>query len=153
ADPSPAAPACPDAVVPGVAIVANAAGCWNAIAVQAVRTGVPYQVQGFLYLGYVQGAVYDAATKIDHRYEPYAAVAVPPAIDVADASPQAATAAAAFTMLTSPFLGLPAAAQAGLPTKYGDYIAALGGTGDRHVADGIAVGQAAAQSLIAARAG
>ncbi|HWI71772.1 MAG TPA: vanadium-dependent haloperoxidase, partial [Baekduia sp.] len=146
-------PPCPDVVIPGVAILPNAIGCWNAIGVQAVRAGVPYQTQGFLYLGYVQAAVYDAVTKIEGRYEPYAAFDVPPSVDVDGASPEAATAAAAFTVLTSAFVGLPAAAQASLPGKYSDYIAALGGTADPRVADGVAVGQASAESLIAARAG
>ena len=150
---SPVAPACPDAVIPAVAIVPNAAGCWNAIGVQTVRAAVPYQVQGFLYLAYTQAAVYDAVTRIEGRYEPYADFAVPHGIDVDGASPEAATAAAAYTMLTSSFLGLSAAAQATLPAKYADYIAALGGTGAKGVADGVAVGQAAANGLIADRTG
>jgi hypothetical protein len=146
-------PPCPDAVIPGVAILPNAVGCWNAIGVQAVRAGVPYQTQGFLYLGYVQAAVYDAVIKIEGRYEPYSAFDLPPAGAVDRASPEAATAAAAFAVLTSSFVGLPAAAQTGLPGKYTDYVAALGGSADRRVADGIAVGQAAAEHLIADRAG
>jgi hypothetical protein len=153
ADTTTAPPPCPDAVIPGVPMLPNAVGCWNAIGVQAVRAGVPYQPQGFLYLGYVQAAVYDAVVKLEGRYEPYSAFDLPPAVDAGNASPEAATAAAAFTVLTSAFLGLPAAAQADLPGKYSNYIAALGGTADRRVANGIAVGQAAAESLIADRAG
>jgi hypothetical protein len=30
-----------------------------------------YQTEGLLYMSYVQAAVYDAATKIGHRYVPY----------------------------------------------------------------------------------
>jgi hypothetical protein len=146
-------PACPDVVIPEAAILPNAVGCWNAIGVQAVRAGVPFQTQGLLYLGYTQAAVYDAVTAIEGRYEPYADVDVPPGVDTARASPEAATAAAAHAMLTSAFLGLPAAAQAGLPSKYMNYITALGGMADRRVADGVAVGQAAAEGLIADRTG
>ena len=46
-------------------------GCWNAIAVQAVRLDTAYPPQGLLYMGYVQAAVYDAVTKIKGRYAPY----------------------------------------------------------------------------------
>ncbi|MBV8999341.1 MAG: hypothetical protein JO304_09790, partial [Solirubrobacterales bacterium] len=55
---------------------------WNATAVDAVRAArvldppnTPrrpiYQTEGLLYMSYVQAAVYDAAMKIAHRYEPY----------------------------------------------------------------------------------
>ena len=56
-------------------------------------------------------------------------------------------------MLTSSFLAFPATAQAGLFTKYSDYINALGGVGARGVEDGITIGQAAASDLIAERTG
>jgi hypothetical protein len=128
-------------------------GCWNAIAVQAVRLATPYQLQGLLYMGYTQAAVYDAVTKIEGRYVPYDDFTAPAGAHVRSASPDAATAAAAYTILTSSFLGLPAAAQVGLATKYSDYIDALGGVGAPTVAGGIAVGQAAANDLIADRAG
>jgi hypothetical protein len=147
------APACPDTVIPNVAIISNAVGCWNAIAVQTVRLAAPYNVQDLIYMGYTQAAVYDAVTKIDGRYEPYHDFASPAGVDVASASPDAATAAAAYTMLTSSFLGFPATAQAGLSTDYADYINALGGVGAPRVDDGIKIGQAAASDLIAARTG
>src|SRR6476659_10685905 len=57
---------------------------WNSYAVDAVRAahtldGVPlggapralYQPEGLIYMAYVEAAVYDAVTKIDHRYRPY----------------------------------------------------------------------------------
>jgi hypothetical protein len=150
---SSSAPPCPDTVVPNAQILPSALGCWNAIAVQAVRLDTAYPPQGLLYMGYVQGAVYDAVTKIEGRYVPYEDFDVPPAVHVAGASPDAATAAAAYTMLTSTFLGLAPAAQVGLSTKYADYIDALGGLGAPPVAAGVAVGQAAAAGLIANRAG
>jgi hypothetical protein len=149
----PVVPTCPDTVIPDVAIIPNAVGCWNAIAVQTVRLATPYQVQGLIYLGYTQAAVYDAVTKIEGRYVPYDAFDVPAGVDVANASPDAATAAAAYTILTSPFLGLSASAQTGLSTTYSDYIDALGGIDTPRVAAGVTIGQAAAADLIADRAG
>lgn len=143
-------PACPAVVIPNVPILPNAVGCWNAIAVQTIRLGVPYQVQGLIYKGYTQAAVYDAVTKIDGRYVPYHEFPSSAGVDVAAASPDAA---AAYTMLTSSFLALPAAAQAGLSTNYADYINALGGAGIPAVEDGIKIGQAAASDLIADRTG
>ena len=104
----PIAPACPDTVIPNVPIVPNAVGCWNAVAVQATHLAAPYNVQGLIYTGYVQAAVYDAVTKIDGRYVPYHEFPSPADVAVAGASPDAATAAAAYTMLTSSFLAFPA---------------------------------------------
>ena len=146
-------PACPDTVIPNVAIIPNAVGCWNAIAVQTVRLAAPYNVQDLIYMGYTQAAVYDAVTKIYGRYVPYHDFPLPAGVDVVTASPDAAAAAAAYTMLTSSFLSFPAAAQAGLSTDYAEYIEALGGVGAPGIEDGIKVGQAAASDLIAARTG
>jgi hypothetical protein len=147
------APACPDTVIPDIAVMPSAVGCWNAIAVQAVRFATPYQAQSLLYMGYTQAAVYDAVTKIKGRYLPYDHFTAPLGVRVPGASPDAATAAAAYTILKSSFLGLPTAAQLGLSTKYSNYIDALGGVGTPTVTAGIAVGQAAANDLIADRAG
>jgi hypothetical protein len=146
-------PACPDAVIPSVPIIPNAVGCWNAIAVQATRIATPYQPQGFLYMGYIQAAVYDAVMKIDGRYMPYHEFPTPAGVDAASASPDAAAATAAYTMLTSSFLAFPATVQAGLSTTYSDYVSALGGMGTPAVADGIKIGQAAASDLISERIG
>ncbi len=150
---SASAPACPDTVIPNVAISPTAVGCWNAIAVQTIRLAAPYPLQGIIYTAYAQAAVYDAVTKIEGRYVPYHDFAVPEGVDVADASPQAATAAAAYTILTSPFLAFPASAQAALAGQYADYIDALGGAGTPAVQAGIIIGQAAANDLIAYRTG
>jgi hypothetical protein len=146
-------PACPASVIPNVPIMPNAVGCWNAIAVQATTLAAPYNVQGLIYMGYVQAAVYDAVTKIDGRYMPYHEFSAPVGVDVTSASPDAAAAAATYTMLTSSFLAFPAAAQDGLSTQYSDYINALGGVGAPGVEDGIQIGQAAASDLIAERTG
>jgi hypothetical protein len=150
---APFAPACPDTVIPNIAISPTAAGCWNAIAVQTVRLAAPYPLQGIIYTAYTQAAVYDAVTKIEGRYVPYHDFVVPEDVDVADASPDAATAAATYTILTSPFLAFPASAQAGLAAEYSDYIDALGGVRTPSVQAGIIVGQAAANDLIVYRAG
>jgi hypothetical protein len=146
-------PACPASVIPNVPSMPNAVGCWNAIAVQATALAAPYNVQGLIYMGYVQAAVYDAVTKIDGRYMPYHEFSAPVGVDVTSASPDAAAAAATYTMLTSSFLAFPAAAQDGLSTQYSDYINALGGVGAPGVEDGIQIGQAAASDLIAERTG
>ena len=63
---------------------------WNAYALAAVRGAMTteqlppgmaarslYQTEGLLYMSYVQAAVYDAATKIGHRYLPYHRVTTP----------------------------------------------------------------------------
>ena len=148
-----AVPACPATVIPNVPIMPNAVGCWNAIAVQATHLAAPYNVQGLIYMGYVQAAVYDAVTKIDGRYMPYHEFSAPVGVDVTSASLDAAAAAATYTMLTSSFLAFPAAPQDGLSTQSSDYINALGGVGAPGVEDGIQIGQAAASDLIAERTG
>src|SRR5580765_1685871 len=122
----------------------DAAMVWNANAVNAVRASSPtkFQVDGIIYMSYVQAAVYDAVTKIAGRYEPYHAftAAVAP-----DASLQAAVAAAARTTLDH---YLPDQ-QATVDAEYTAYLATLSGK----VAEGVAVGNAAANDLIAFRAG
>src|SRR3954454_17300248 len=88
---SPAAPPCPDAVIANGQILPSAVGCWNAIAVQAVRLDTAYPPQGLLYMGYVQGAVYDAVTKIQGRYVAYQPFDVPRGVVLRRAVPAAAT--------------------------------------------------------------
>jgi hypothetical protein len=126
------------------AIAPDAVVTWNTNAVGAVRASTPtkFQTDGMIYMAYVQAAVYDAVTKIEGRYEPYHdfAFAVDP-----DASVQAAVAAAARTILDN---YLPDQ-QAAVDAKYTAYIGTLSG----NVAGGVAVGEAAAQDLIAFRAG
>jgi hypothetical protein len=128
----------PDAVPP------DAVMTWNTNAVIAVRGSVPtkFQTDGMVYMAYVQAAVYDAVTKIAGRYTPYHdfTVAVVPG-----ASLQAAVAAAARTTLDH---YLPDQQRA-VDEKYTAYLATL--TGD--VADGITIGEAAANDIIAFRTG
>lgn len=127
------------AVVPPDAVLT-----WNTYTVNAVRTSVPtkFQTDGMVYMSYVQAAVYDAVTKIEGRYAPYHdfSFAVVPG-----ASVQAAVAAAARTILDN---YLPDR-QSVVDAQYTAYIASLSGG----VSDGIAVGEAAAQDIIALRTG
>jgi hypothetical protein len=115
---------------------------WNQTAVTTVRSATPpkFQPEGLVYMSYVQAAVYDAVTKIDERYVPYHDFAIDPNV-VADASPDAAVAAAAYTTLVYYF-----PAQAGALTA--TYDAYLAGLPDEGKADGIEVGRAAANDVI-----
>src|SRR3954462_3855914 len=127
------------AVIPPDAVVT-----WNTNAVNAVRASTPTKVQtdGMVYMSYVQAAGYDAVSKIAGRYVPYHDFA----FDVVPgASVQAAVAAAARKTLDN---YLPDQ-QATVDAEYTAYLATL--TGD--VANGVAVGEAAAADLIAFRAG
>lgn len=117
---------------------------WNTYAVNAVRssTSTKFQTDGMVYMAYVQAAVYDAVMKIDGKYEPYHDLAFTPA---PGASVQAAVAAAARTVLDN---YLPDQ-QPTVDAEYNAYLATLSGG----VADGVAVGEAAANDLISFRAG
>ena len=127
-----------------VVVPPDAALTWNTNAVSAVRASTPTKVQtdGMVYMSYVQAAVYDAVTKLEGRYQPYHdfSVAVAPG-----ASVQAAVAAAARTTLD---YYLPDQ-QAAVDAKYNTYLGTLTG----NVAGGVAVGEAAAQDIIAFRSG
>jgi hypothetical protein len=132
---------------------ATAALDWNVIAVTAVRGAtVPipkFQVEGFIYMSYVQAAVSDAVTRIEGRYTPYHEFAVDSSL-VADASPDAAIAAAAYATLAHYLADQPAALLSGLSATYASYLGGLPAAGK---ADGIAVGVAAANDIIAFRTG
>ncbi len=127
-----------------VVVPPDAVLTWNTNTVNAVRASVPTKVQtdGMVYMSYVQAAVYDAVTKLEGRYQPYHdfAFAVIPG-----ASVQAAVATAARTTLD---YYLPDQ-QATVDAEYATYLATL--TGD--IANGAAVGDAAAQDIIALRSG
>src|SRR6478672_2854145 len=127
-----------------VTVPPDAVLTWNTYAVNAVRASTPTKVQtdGMVYMSYAQAAVYDAVTKLAGRYQPYHdfSVAVVPG-----ASVQAAVAAAARTTLD---YYLPDQA-ATVDAEYAAYLATL--TGD--VADGVTVGEAAANDIIAFRTG
>ena len=118
---------------------------WNNNTVAAVRSSVPTKVQtdGMVYMSYVQAAVYDAVTKLEGRYQPYHDFAY---TVVPGTSPQAAVAAATKTILDH---YLPDRASV-VDAEYNAYIASLSGSG---VAEGEALGNAAAQDIISFRAG
>jgi hypothetical protein len=116
---------------------------WNAIAASAIMTtaGQPPHAAP-LSLGMVQGAVYDAVNAIDGGHQPY--LVAPPA-DPSD-SKEAAAATAAFRTL----VGLFPTQQ---PTLEPLYNASLAGVPDGSAkTGGIAVGEAAAAAMLAARA-
>ena len=131
-----------------VSVAGTAAIDWNVIAVSTVRspTIVPakFQLEGLIYMSYVQAAVYDAVTKIEGRYKPYHKFHAPVRTD--GASSEAAVAAAAYTALAYYF---PAQA-ATLTATYTAYLAGLPAAGQ---AAGVAIGQAAANDIIAFRTG
>ena len=135
--------ASPPPAIPPAAVLT-----WNTNAVNAVRASSPakFQVEGIIYIAYVQAAVYDAVTKLEGRYQPYHDFAYTPAPGT---SPQAAVAAAAKTTLDS-YLPDQAATVDG---QYNAYIASLGGMAAPGVSDGVALGQAAAADIIALRTG
>jgi hypothetical protein len=111
----------------------NAAQQWDQIAQEAVLGKVPNQIEGFIYMGYVNGAVYDAVTSIEGGYEPLIGrVAAAPG-----ASAEAAIAAAAHDTLVY-YLG---------PSSLLDCYLGISDTQP----DGAAVGRAAAENMIAAR--
>jgi hypothetical protein len=138
---------------PGGGSPATVALEWNANAVAAVRAArvvdpagtAPrslYQTEGLLYLSYVQAAVYDAATKIGHRYAPYHHFSV----GAGNASIEAAVISAAYNTLVY-YLGDPGGT---LAAEYQASIAAL--PDDQATARGIDVGVAAAADIEALRA-
>jgi hypothetical protein len=128
-----------------VVIAPDAVLTWNTFTVNAVRTSVPTKVQtdGMVYVSYVQAAVYDAVTKLEGRYEPYHDFTVVGGV-APDASPQAAVAAAARTTLDN---YLPDR-QTVVDAEYATYLTTLSG----NISGGVAVGEAAAQDIIALRA-
>jgi hypothetical protein len=133
---------------PPPAISPDAVLTWNTNAVNAVRASAPakFQVEGLIYMSYVQAAVYDAVTKLEGGYVPYHdfAYTVVPGTSV-----QAAVAAAAQTTLNNYIPDQ----MGSVNTEYTAYIASLGGLGAPGVSDGVALGQAAANDIIALRNG
>ena len=107
--------------------------------------GNKFPGEAAVYMGIVHVAIYDAAVAIDGGYRPYARTPVAPA----DTSPEAAVATAAYETLAGlqPQLG---ASQSILDADYAAYMAAIpDGTAK---ANGIAVGEQAAQAVLALRA-
>jgi VCPO second helical-bundle domain len=116
---------------------------WNVHAEQAIITiAAQNPAVASLSFAIFQGAVYDAVNAIDRRHTPF--ISQPEA--TADASIDAAIAAAAHDVL----VGLFPAQAADLDTKYANSLAGIPNGPSKD--DGIAVGQAAAAAMLAARA-
>ena len=116
---------------------------WNLIAQSTLLGDATKRPQEhFLYLAFMNIAIYDAVVGIDGRYEPYSLHASPPA----GASDQAAAVAAAYRILWtySPY------AQSTLNGLYATSLAAIPPSQAKD--DGIAFGTLAADNLIALRA-
>src|SRR2546423_6083902 len=123
---------------------ADAVTDWNLIASNSIvaTAGQPPPVS-VLHFAMVHGAVYDAVNAIDHGHRPYL---VHPPSHPTD-SKEAATAAAAFRVLVGLFPD-----QAGtLQPLYDAYIAALPDNPPGSKAAGIAIGEATASTMLAAR--
>ena len=127
--------------VPATAVVD-----WNATAVATVRAAMPakFQIESDLYMSYVQASVYDAVVKIAGRYEPYHDFASP--VSPRGASVPAAVAAAAYTALAYYFP--PSRRRCRRPTRH--TWPAFPATDRPRV---VAIGQAAANDIIAERTG
>jgi PAP2 superfamily len=133
-----------------VKVSAQTAIDWNKIAVSTVLSTslspTKFQLEGLVYMSYVQAAEYNAVTAISRRYTPYDSTLTAPA----DASPRAAVAAAAYTTLAYYFPTLAPS----LVSTYTDYLnVALAQVPEKARLAGIAVGAAAASQLIASRFG
>ena len=134
----------------GVAKAQNPVIDWNAIAVTTALNGNQTVSPGSntaggmsLYLAYTHLAVYDAVNAIDHRFQPYGAEIPAPA----GASADAAVISAAYNTLVFYFPDHSASLNA-------QYMAALSVIPDGQAKDdGVQVGKAAANSIIAIRAG
>jgi hypothetical protein len=123
---------------------------WNLIAVNTVRSAIlapaKNQIEGTIYMGYVQAAEYNAVMAISGRYKPYQSSLS----SISGASPRAAVAAAAYMTLTYYFPTLAPS----LVTSYNDYLnVTLASLPEKSKLAGIAVGAAAASQLIATRWG
>ena len=134
----------------GVARAQNPVIDWNAIAVTAALNADQTMSPGSnlaggmsIYLAYTHLAVYNAVNAIDHRFQPYGAEIPAPA----GASVNAAVISAAYNTLS---FYLPD--QSGFLTI--QYAGALGLVPDGQAKDdGVQVGKAAANAIIAMRAG
>ena len=123
---------------------------WNNIAItaalaanQTTSPGSNTQVGSFVYPAYVHLAIYDAVNGIDRRFRSYGPDLTAPA----DASKEAAVISAAYNTLAHYFPDQAA-------TLLNQYSAALSAIPDSSAkTEGISAGQAAANAIIALRAG
>src|SRR5438874_8676210 len=121
----------------------NAVQQWNTIAENTVVTSGAFQAEGFIYMGYVSAAVYDAVESIEGGYEPYGlAIAA-----YSGASSDAAAVEAAYRTLVYYFPGQAAT----LNSFYTEALALIPEGGSKTA--GQAVGLAAATNIINLRTG
>lgn len=117
---------------------------WNGIAATTIITNAKEaSVASGVWLAYVHLAVFDAVNSIDHRFQPYAFTTQAPE----GASKDAAAVAAAHRILVQYF----PAQQSSLDSQFTTSLAGIADTG-ANIAGGVAIGEAAAQALINARA-
>jgi hypothetical protein len=126
------------------ATAATAVSDWSAIAAQAAVVNAGRGATANIDITYVHIAIYDAVNAIDGRYTPFAVTPVTPAVG---ASPDAATAAAAHTVL----LWLFPAQQAFLDSAYTTYL--LGIPAGPAKTLGIAIGNEVGNAFVTLRAG
>jgi hypothetical protein len=126
-------------------VKADAVSDWSFIANTVVVTNAARPAPGSIIdFAYVHAAVYDAVNAIDGRYTVFAVV---PSTSAVGASPEAATAAAAYTVLKA----LYPAQQAFLDTVYANYLLSIpAGSAQTR---GIAVGTEVATAFLAMRTG
>jgi hypothetical protein len=116
---------------------------WDAVGTQAFTAAALTPAEGHTIFAYVAIAVYDSVVAIEGGYEPFAVD-----VDVPDASPQAAVAAAAHRILAR---YLPAQAPTIIDPAYTASLATI--PDGQMKTNGIAVGDSVAQLLIAQRSG
>jgi hypothetical protein len=134
----------------GASISNQTAIDWNKIAVSTVLSTslspTKFQIEGLIYMSYVQAAEYNAVMAISGRYTPYDSTLTAPT----GASSRAAVAAAAYTTLAYYFPTLAPS----LVSTYTDYLnVTLAQVPENARLGGVAVGAAAASQLIASRFG
>src|SRR5260370_15072803 len=116
---------------------------WNNIAATTIITNAKQSsTASGVWFAYVQLAVYDAVNATDHRHRPYLFTADAPA----SASKDAAAVAAAHRVLANYF----PTQQASLDAQFASSLATISDT-PANSAAGTAVGEQAAEALIAAR--
>jgi hypothetical protein len=128
---------------PASAAGPNVVSEWNKIAEDTVVGAGTFQIEGFVYMAYTEAAVYNAVVAIEGGYAPLNAPIAAPA----GASVDAAVVQAAYETLLASF---PASAGT-LGAAYATSMAAIAPGQAR--TDGIAVGHAAADQMLASRAG
>jgi hypothetical protein len=114
---------------------------WDALAMQALTAAAASPTDGFVIFANIDIAVYDSVVSIEGRYEPFAVD-----VDVPDASPEAAVAAAAHRVLVH---YLPSQAATILDPAYSASLATIPDGALK--TNGVAVGESVAQLLIAKR--